>query len=162
MRRVAEAPGQRDVRDRPRVRPRLLQVADAGLQAQPLDVRRAKALGDLARTQTALDLHTQGATKTRTDDGLPVAEDLQTVHRVLAEQLPEIKFAAGHSLGEFSAYVAGGAMSFALTSVRIGTPYCRAMRTLSSPAGSDEPSPSVAVYESASPSRSLKTFDGNW
>ena len=35
------------------------------------------------------------------------------VHRVLAEQLPEIKFAAGHSLGEFSAYVAAGALPFA-------------------------------------------------
>jgi [acyl-carrier-protein] S-malonyltransferase len=35
------------------------------------------------------------------------------VHRVLADRLPEIKFAAGHSLGEFTAYVAAGAMSFA-------------------------------------------------
>jgi [acyl-carrier-protein] S-malonyltransferase len=34
------------------------------------------------------------------------------VHRVLADRLPEIKFAAGHSLGEFSAYVAAGALSF--------------------------------------------------
>jgi hypothetical protein len=47
---------------------------------ESLDVRRAKALGDLARTQTALDLHTQGATTTtatRTDDGLPVAREVQ-------------------------------------------------------------------------------------
>ena len=35
------------------------------------------------------------------------------VHRVLAERLPAIKFAAGHSLGEFSAHVAAGTMSFA-------------------------------------------------
>ena len=35
------------------------------------------------------------------------------VHRVLADRLPAIEFAAGHSLGEFSAYVAAGAMSFA-------------------------------------------------
>jgi [acyl-carrier-protein] S-malonyltransferase len=35
------------------------------------------------------------------------------VHRVLADRLPDIKFAAGHSLGEFSAYVAAGAMPFA-------------------------------------------------
>jgi [acyl-carrier-protein] S-malonyltransferase len=34
------------------------------------------------------------------------------VHRVLGERLPEVKFAAGHSLGEFSAYVAAGAISF--------------------------------------------------
>ncbi|HEX5917268.1 MAG TPA: DUF222 domain-containing protein [Nocardioides sp.] len=48
-----------------------------------LDVRRAQALGDLARTQTALDLHTQGstaasgpATSTHSDDGLPVAREV--------------------------------------------------------------------------------------
>ena len=35
------------------------------------------------------------------------------VHRILAERLPDIKFAAGHSLGEFSAYVAAGTLSFA-------------------------------------------------
>ena len=35
------------------------------------------------------------------------------VHRILADRLPEIKFAAGHSLGEFSAYVAAGGISFA-------------------------------------------------
>jgi [acyl-carrier-protein] S-malonyltransferase len=35
------------------------------------------------------------------------------VHRVLADRLPAIKLAAGHSLGEFSAYVAAGALSFA-------------------------------------------------
>ena len=35
------------------------------------------------------------------------------VHRILADRLPEIKYAAGHSLGEFSAYVAAGALSFA-------------------------------------------------
>ena len=35
------------------------------------------------------------------------------VHRVLRDRLPEIEFGAGHSLGEFSAYVAAGALSFA-------------------------------------------------
>ena len=35
------------------------------------------------------------------------------VHRLLADQLPAIHFAAGHSLGEFSAYVAAGTLSFA-------------------------------------------------
>ncbi|MCP3423398.1 HNH endonuclease signature motif containing protein [Nocardioides pinisoli] len=35
---------------------------------ESLNVRRAKALGDLARTQTALDLHTQGATAAKTTD----------------------------------------------------------------------------------------------
>jgi len=35
------------------------------------------------------------------------------VHRVVAEQLGDVAMAAGHSLGEFSAYVAAGAMSFA-------------------------------------------------
>ncbi|HEY0645799.1 MAG TPA: hypothetical protein VGD39_20470, partial [Nocardioides sp.] len=42
---------------------------------ESLDVRRAKALGDLARTQTALDLHVQGSSTTSTaardQDGLP-------------------------------------------------------------------------------------------
>jgi [acyl-carrier-protein] S-malonyltransferase len=32
-------------------------------------------------------------------------------HRVLADQLGDVAFAAGHSLGEFSAYVAAGSMS---------------------------------------------------
>ena len=44
--------------------------------AESLDVRRAKALGDLARTQTALDLHTQGHTGSRDQDGLPVAREV--------------------------------------------------------------------------------------
>ncbi len=35
------------------------------------------------------------------------------VHRILADKLPQISFAAGHSLGEFSAYVAAGAFGFA-------------------------------------------------
>ncbi|GAA5123114.1 hypothetical protein GCM10023339_42470 [Alloalcanivorax gelatiniphagus] len=43
---------------------------------EPLSARRSKALGDLARTQTALDLHTQGAATTRTQDGLPVAREV--------------------------------------------------------------------------------------
>ncbi len=38
-----------------------------------LDVRRAKALGDLARTQTALDLFNQGRANTQDQDGLPAA-----------------------------------------------------------------------------------------
>jgi hypothetical protein len=45
-----------------------------------LDVRRAKALGALARTQTALDLYSQGHTGPRTTngdgDGLPVAREV--------------------------------------------------------------------------------------
>ncbi|WP_210443425.1 HNH endonuclease signature motif containing protein [Nocardioides sp. SYSU D00065] len=44
--------------------------------AEPLDARRAKALGDLARTQTALDLHAQGVTDARAQDGLPVAREV--------------------------------------------------------------------------------------
>ncbi|WP_210650225.1 HNH endonuclease signature motif containing protein [Nocardioides sp. SYSU D00065] len=44
--------------------------------AEPLDARRAKALGDLARTQTALDLHAQGATEAWAHDGLPVAREV--------------------------------------------------------------------------------------
>ncbi|HSJ13533.1 MAG TPA: ACP S-malonyltransferase [Longimicrobiales bacterium] len=35
------------------------------------------------------------------------------VHRVVAEQLGTVALAAGHSLGEFSAYVAAGAIGFA-------------------------------------------------
>ncbi len=43
---------------------------------ESLDVRRAKALGDLARTQTALDLRTQGHTGTNDRDGLPAAREV--------------------------------------------------------------------------------------
>jgi len=35
------------------------------------------------------------------------------VHRVIAERLPEVTLAAGHSLGEFTAYVAAGTISLA-------------------------------------------------
>lgn len=35
------------------------------------------------------------------------------VFRVLSERLADVRFAAGHSLGEFSAYAAAGALSFA-------------------------------------------------
>jgi hypothetical protein len=41
-----------------------------------LGARRAAALGELARTQTALDLHTQGATGARDVDGLPAAREV--------------------------------------------------------------------------------------
>ena len=41
-----------------------------------LDARRATALGDLARTQTALDLFSQGHTGARDDDGLPPAREV--------------------------------------------------------------------------------------
>ncbi|MGF9761008.1 DUF222 domain-containing protein [Microvirga sp. 0TCS3.31] len=41
-----------------------------------LDARRAAALGDLARTQTALALHTQGATGVHDVDGLPAAREV--------------------------------------------------------------------------------------
>ncbi|WP_322921026.1 HNH endonuclease signature motif containing protein [Nocardioides renjunii] len=46
-----------------------------GSQA-PLDARRSAALGDLARTQTALDLHARGSTAARSEDGLPVAREV--------------------------------------------------------------------------------------
>ncbi len=44
--------------------------------AETLDVRRAKALGDLARTQTALDLFHQGHTGPKDKDGLPAAREV--------------------------------------------------------------------------------------
>ncbi|HEY0670791.1 MAG TPA: ACP S-malonyltransferase [Longimicrobiales bacterium] len=51
---------------------------------------------------------------TRTHNAQPaILTHSIAVHRLLAEHLPEIRCAAGHSLGEFSAYVAAGAMSFA-------------------------------------------------
>ena len=43
---------------------------------ESLDARRAKALGDLARTQTALDLHTQGTGTAHAEEGLPVAREV--------------------------------------------------------------------------------------
>ncbi|NPC43799.1 HNH endonuclease signature motif containing protein [Nocardioides sp. zg-1230] len=44
---------------------------------ESLNVRRAKALGELARTQTALDLHATGAGTTgHAQDGLPVAREV--------------------------------------------------------------------------------------
>jgi hypothetical protein len=43
---------------------------------ESLDARRAKALGDLARTQTALDLHAQGADTAKAEDGLPAAREV--------------------------------------------------------------------------------------
>ncbi|WP_191278775.1 HNH endonuclease signature motif containing protein [Nocardioides flavus (ex Wang et al. 2016)] len=42
---------------------------------ESLDARRAKALGDLARTQTALDLHASGVTDA-SEDGLPPAREM--------------------------------------------------------------------------------------
>ena len=44
--------------------------------AASLNVRRAKALGDLARTQTALDLYSQGHAAPSSSDGLPVAREV--------------------------------------------------------------------------------------
>ncbi len=41
-----------------------------------LNARRAAALGDLARTQTALDLFSQGHGASQGDDGLPVAREV--------------------------------------------------------------------------------------
>ena len=56
---------------------------DAATQAavgstESLQVRRAKALGNLARTQTALDLHAQGAAPAspKDSDGLPAAREV--------------------------------------------------------------------------------------
>ena len=43
---------------------------------ESLDVRRTKALGALARTQTALDLYTQGHAAPSTSDGLPAAREV--------------------------------------------------------------------------------------
>jgi len=43
---------------------------------ESLDARRSAALGDLARSQTALDLHHQGTATTRTGDGLPAAREV--------------------------------------------------------------------------------------
>ncbi|MCY4728602.1 DUF222 domain-containing protein [Nocardioides sp. STR2] len=42
----------------------------------PLGARRSAALGDLARTQTALDLHASGQGSPRDADGLPVAREV--------------------------------------------------------------------------------------
>lgn len=42
----------------------------------PLGARRSAALGDLARTQTALDLHAHGVTSTSDGEGLPVAREV--------------------------------------------------------------------------------------
>ncbi|MGF9754806.1 HNH endonuclease signature motif containing protein [Microvirga sp. 0TCS3.31] len=59
---------------------RVLAHGAASLKAlgsdRSLDARRAAALGDLARTQTALDLHAQGATGARNADGLPAAREV--------------------------------------------------------------------------------------
>ena len=41
-----------------------------------MNARRAKALGDLARTQTALDLFEQGRVGAKDSDGLPVAREV--------------------------------------------------------------------------------------
>ncbi len=41
-----------------------------------LNARRAKALGDLARTQTALDLYSQGQAGSKDQDGLPAAREV--------------------------------------------------------------------------------------
>ncbi|KRE92617.1 hypothetical protein ASG76_16780 [Nocardioides sp. Soil774] len=43
---------------------------------ESLDARRASALGDLARTQTALDLFSQGPTGATAQDGLPAAREV--------------------------------------------------------------------------------------
>jgi 5-methylcytosine-specific restriction endonuclease McrA len=43
---------------------------------ESLDARRAAALGDLARTQTALDLHAQGTADATSADGLPAAREV--------------------------------------------------------------------------------------
>ena len=43
---------------------------------ESLDVRRARALGDLARTQTALDLFSQGSADATSRDGLPPAREV--------------------------------------------------------------------------------------
>ncbi|PKH43814.1 protein of unknown function [Nocardioides alpinus] len=54
-----------------------------------LDARRAKALGDLARTQTALDLFSQGKTGSKDSDGLPVAREVVVHAHFDAEFMPD-------------------------------------------------------------------------
>ncbi len=62
------------------------------------------------------------------------------VHRVVRERLGSVAFAAGHSLGEFSAHVAAGTLSFpgALRTVRL-------RGTLMSAAGLERPGTMAAV-----------------
>ena len=50
-----------DVLDLDRASPTTPRPRPPSAPTEPLSVRRAKALGDLARTQTALDLHAHGA-----------------------------------------------------------------------------------------------------
>ena len=51
---------------------------------------------------------------TRTNNAQPaILVHSIAIHRILTDRLPGVQFAAGHSLGEFSAYVAAGAISFA-------------------------------------------------
>jgi len=57
--------------------------------AESLNVRRAKALGDLARTQTALGLHTQGTADVRSADGLPAAREVVLNAHFAAESVPD-------------------------------------------------------------------------
>jgi len=50
---------------------------------------------------------------TRTHNAQPaILTHSVAVHRLVSERLDGVAFAAGHSLGEFSAYVAAGALSF--------------------------------------------------
>ncbi|WP_439939697.1 HNH endonuclease signature motif containing protein [Nocardia sp. N13] len=56
---------------------------------ESLDVRRAKALGDLARTQTALDLHAQGTAEATSADGLPAAREVVLNAHFAAESAPD-------------------------------------------------------------------------
>ncbi len=58
--------------------------------------------------------HGPEAELTRTHNAQPaILVHSIAVFRVLADRLPPISFAAGHSLGEFSGYVAAGSMAFA-------------------------------------------------
>ena len=60
-----------------------------------LDVRRAAALGDLARTQTALDLHARGRVSTTDQDGLPAAREVVLHAHFTAESVDEGRTAFG-------------------------------------------------------------------
>ena len=78
---------------------------------------------------------------TRTHNAQPaILVHSLAIHRLLAERLPPIAFAAGHSLGEFSAYVAAGSLSFA-DAVRI----VRRRGELMLRAGQDRPGTMAAI-----------------
>jgi len=96
-----------------------LELADAFPEARTVFDRADEILGfPLSRTMwdgTELEL-------TETSVAQPaILTHSVAVHRVVRERLGPVSFLAGHSLGEFSAYVAAGTLSFeqALEAVRL-------------------------------------------